>query len=94
MYVCQKVCFHSHLQGLPNIPTLAAALKNCDTRELPKLSGWSVHGQDRDSIIFQMIFSTLTILFISVYVLLGLGFFLGKISVRSVLDLEVRVLDI
>ena len=26
MYVCQKACFHSHLQGLPNIPTLAAAL--------------------------------------------------------------------
>ena len=46
-----------------------------------------MHGQDRDSIKFQMIFSTLTILFISV-------FFLGKISVWSVLDLEVRVLDI
>ena len=26
MYVCRKACFHSHLQGLPNIPTLAAAL--------------------------------------------------------------------
>ena len=58
-----------------------------------------MHGQYRDSIIFQMIFSTLTILFISVCVLLLLFFvcvffFLGKISVRSVLDLEVRVLDI
>ena len=34
MYVCQKACFHSHLQGLPNmIPTLAAALLSEEWRK-------------------------------------------------------------
>ena len=47
-----------------------------------------MHGQDRDSIIFQLIFGTLTILFYKCM------FFRGKISVRSVLDLDVKVLDL
>ena len=42
--------------------------QNSDMRELPKLSGWSVQEQDQDSILslFQLIFSTLTLLFIRV----------------------------
>ena len=63
--------------------------KNCDTRELPKLSGWSVKEQDRDSITgYFSWFSTPSSSFLLVYV------FRGNISTRSVLDREVRVLDV
>ena len=62
--------------------------KKCDTIELPKLSGWSVHEQDRDSIIFQVILAPSPSFFLKCV------FFLrGNINVRSVLDLKVRVLD-
>ena len=59
--------------------------KNCDTRELPKLAGRSVHEQDQDSIItYFSWFLALSPSFLKVCV------FSRIISVRSVLDLEVK----